>query len=278
MTEKQERPLILITNDDGLDSPGLAAAAHALEPLGELLIIAPRTQQTGVGRSGSQQGENDGHLFKREIHFGGQTWPAYAVNATPAMAVEHAFYQLAQRPIALAVSGINFGENVGSLVTSSGTVGAALEAADHGIPALAASLELNHNAYFEHDHSVDFTAAAHFVQLFAARLLQAALPPDVDMLKIEVPASATLETDWMVTHQDRIKYFAPLTGRLPDPFAGPNLFDYRPQKGQYLTEGSDAFALARGLVSVTPLSLNLTSRTDLAGLSRLLEPAGKLVA
>ena len=139
MTDTQ--PLILITNDDGIDSPGLAALAPALEPLGDLLIVAPNKQQTSMGRSRSQEEGRDGRLFTREITAGGKSWPAFAVNATPALAVDHALQQLADRPVSLVVSGINYGENVGSCVTVSGTIGAALEAADHGIPAIARSMQ-----------------------------------------------------------------------------------------------------------------------------------------
>lgn len=271
MIETEEgRPLILITNDDGIDSPGLEAVVAALDPLGDLLIVAPRTQQTSMGRSRSQEGGRDGRLFKREIEIDGKSWPAFAANTTPALAVEHAAQQLAERPIDLVVSGINFGENVGSCVTVSGTIGAALEAADLGIPAIAASLELDHTEYHEYDMTVDFSVAAYFVRLFAERMLGKRLPADVDLLKIDVPAAATEESAWMVTHQDRLAYYQPLLDQDGDPFGGPHQFEHRQQKGRYNEEGSDAFALARGIVSVTPLSLDLTSRTSLDDLSKLL--------
>ena len=268
MTET--KPLILITNDDGIDSPGLAALLPALAPLGDLLIVAPRTQQTSMGRSRSQQEGRNGRLYKREIIAGDKSWPAYAANATPALSVDHGLQQLADRPVSLVVSGINYGENIGSCVTVSGTVGAALEAADHGIPAIAASLEYDHEGPQEDHPPLDFSVAAHFVQLFARLVLDTALPPDVDLLKIEVPASASIDTPWVVTHQDRLAYYQPRVEPVEDAFAGDNNITHLQQKGRYAVEGSDAHALANGMVSVTPLSLNLTSRTDLAGLSQIL--------
>lgn len=268
---ESQPPLILITNDDGIDSPGLAAVVAALDPLGELLIVAPRTQQTSMGRSRSQQEGRDGRLFKRDVLFGGRSWPAFAANATPALAVDHGLLQLAERPVSLVVSGINYGENVGSSSTVSGTIGAALEAADHGVPAIAASLELDGTEYLDHDPAVDFSVAAHFVHMFAARMLNQAMPADVDLLKIEIPASATVETPWMVTHQDRMAYYTPRAKRRPDQFETPNPFAHTPQKGRYSEEGSDAFALAQGVVSVTPLSLDLTSRTNLSELAKALD-------
>jgi 5'-nucleotidase len=275
MTDR--KPLILITNDDGIDSPGLAALAPALEPLGDLLIIAPVKQQTSMGRSRSQEEDRDGRLFKRELTAGGKSWPAFAVNATPALAVDHGLQQLADRPVSLVVSGINYGENVGSCVTVSGTIGAALEAADHGIPAIAASLEHDHSGPHDDLPDIDFSAAAHFVHLFAARLLDMTMPEDVDLLKIDIPSSAGVGSPWMVTHQDRIAYYQPRVEPGRDAFAGDNIFIHWQQKGQYKEHSSDAYALTKGIVSVTPLSLNLTSRTSLVSLAELLgqEEAGE---
>jgi 5'-nucleotidase len=268
-----EAPLILVTNDDGIDSPGLAAVVAVLDSLGELLIVAPRVQQTSMGRSRSQKDGADGRLFARELRIGDRTWPAFAANATPALAVEHAVQELAQRRVDLVVSGINFGENVGSCVAVSGTIGAALEAADLGIPAIAASLEIDHIDYHEYDYSVDFTAAASFVRFFAERMLGKLLPDDVDLLKIDVPAAATPESPWQVTRQDRLAYYRPTARPRADLFDGPNQFDHFPQKGKYTAEDTDAYAMAQGIVSVTPMSLDMTSRVRLNELAQWLERA-----
>lgn len=262
-----ERPYILVTNDDGIDSPGLAAVAEALDSLGELLIVAPRVQQTSMGRARSQLGDRDGRLFARTIKIGRKNWPAYAANATPAMAVEHGIQELASRRVDLVVSGINYGENVGSRVTVSGTIGAALEAADNAIPAIAASLELMNTDYHEYHQEIDFTVAAHFVRLIAQLMLGKELPHDVDLLKIEVPVSATTETPWVVTRQDKFAYYQPVIQERADRFKGPGYFDHFPQKGKFSAEGTDAHAQAQGLVSVTPMSLDLTARVGLDDIS-----------
>jgi 5'-nucleotidase len=264
-------PLILLTNDDGIKSPGLAAAAEAVEPLGELLIIAPREQQTSMSRSRSQQYSADGRLQPATVTYQGQTWQGISANATPALAVEHAVQEIAKRPIALAVSGINYGENVGSCVTVSGTIGAALEAAERGIPALAVSLELPGTDYHSHSTEVDFSAAIFFTHLIAEKMLAAAFPADVDVLKLEVPALATKETEWVVTRQDRLSYYMPHMDERKDLFSGPATLHHTPSKGQFTRKDTDAYALAQGLVSVTPLSLDLTSRVKLDHLANLLE-------
>ena len=131
-----ERPLILVTNDDGLLSPGLHAAAEAVADLGELLLVAPATQQTAMSRA-FFGGPDAGMIERVDPHIGGCPVPGYAITGSPVMAVTHAVLELADRPIALCVSGVNYGENIGGTIGVSGTIGAALEADAHGIPAVA---------------------------------------------------------------------------------------------------------------------------------------------
>ena len=122
----QKSPLILFTNDDGIDSPGLWAAVKAFEGLGDRLVVAPKEQQSGVGRSlANRDGDNSGRLYPIEAPEG-ETWQAYTVDATPANTVLYGALEVADRCPALVVSGINYGENAGSGITISGTVGAAL--------------------------------------------------------------------------------------------------------------------------------------------------------
>ncbi len=199
------RPLILITNDDGIDSPGLRAAAQAMADLGDLLIVAPSKQQTGAGRSYLNTADKTVHPTKLLL---GQTYhPAYTANVSPAQAVNLAYLELAQRPINLCVSGINFGENVGSGVTISGTVGAALEAGCSGIPALAVSLETPHEFHMNHSDEIDFSVAAHFTRQFARLVLAGGLPPHVDLLKIDIPDDATPQTGWRMARVSRQRYY-----------------------------------------------------------------------
>ncbi len=233
--------------------------------------MAPRVQQTSMGRARSQNEARDGRIFTREITIGDRSWPAFAANATPALTVDHALQELAERPVDLVISGINFGENVGTCVTVSGTIGAALEAAEHGIPAIAASLELPSTDYHNYDQGVDFSASAYFVRFFAERMLGKTLPFDVDLLKIDVPERATAETGWVVTKQDKFAYYRPTMEERSDPFDGAATFNHIPQKGKYGREGTDAHALAEGLVSVTPMSLDMTSRSGLDELEKWLK-------
>ena len=262
------RPLILISNDDGIDSPGLAAAAAAVDALGDLLIVAPRVQQSGMGRSFPTF--NDGRLFEVPVRYDGRSWPGYGANASPAQAIDHAVIELADRRPALAIVGINYGENVGVGVTGSGTVGAALEAAAFGIPALAVSLQVDPSLHYSQDESVDFSAAAYFTRLFAERWLAADRPAGVDVLKIDVPASATPATPWRVTRLERGQYFRPLPPvreRLNDE----GRIGYMIDPQAIYDEESDAGVVQAGFVSVTPLTLDLTARVAPETLVRVLE-------
>jgi 5'-nucleotidase len=118
---------ILLTNDDGIESPGLWAAANALRPLGTVHVVAPREQHSGAGRS--MPVTSDGIIHERIIHINGYEWKAYAVGGSPAQTVEHAILEILSFKPQVIISGINFGENLGVGITASGTIGAALEGA-----------------------------------------------------------------------------------------------------------------------------------------------------
>ncbi len=267
------RPLVLITNDDGIRSPGLAALAAALDPIADLLICAPRTQQSGTGRSMPNYDHIDGMLFKDLIEFGDQKWDAIAVNATPALAVQHGILELAERHVDLVVSGINYGENLGIGVTISGTVGAALEGAARGIPSIAVSLEVPEGLHLSYDESVDWAAAMHFTRYFAERWLNTITSQDVDVLKIDIPMTATPDTQWHMTRCERLPYYIPQPPDREDMWTTAGRPGYARAPMRFSGEDTDAYALYNGFVSVTPLSLDLTSRTDRGELRSLIEQA-----
>lgn len=258
------RPLILITNDDGIESPGLWALAAAFAGRGELLIVAPREQQSGAGRS--MPASSSGRLLPvdavaRGLPPGSR---AYAADAMPAQAVQFAVFVLAERPLSLVLSGINYGENVGNGVTISGTVGAALEAASFGIPALAVSQQTAPALHDSHSPLVDFRAAALFARYFGEWLLDGELPGDGVALKLDLPRGATAQTPWRVTRVSRRRVYMPRAPRDHKPEAGARI-GYGYADDIHLAEpDSDTHALhTAGEVSVTPLSLDLTARIAL---------------
>jgi len=263
-------PQILLTNDDGIRSPGLWAAAQALSELGFVHVTAPRDQFSGAGRS--LPSTSDGIIQPQEMIVNGRPWTVYAVGGTPAQAVLHAVLEILPEPPDLLVSGINYGENVGTGVTVSGTVGAALEAASMGIPSLAISLETEPQHHLSYSEEVNFSVAAYFAAYFARLILANQFPPDVDVLKVDVPCDATPDTTWAVTRMSRQRYYEPSA---PDrrSWDAPGRVGYRQVCHPDLdSPDSDVYALCvKRTISVTPLSLDLTSRVDLDAFERLLQ-------
>src|SRR5512137_2566736 len=155
-----EKCQILLTNDDGIRSPGLWAAAETLSDLGYVTVAAPREQSSGMGRS--LPSTSDGIIRPEVLTVCGRDWTVYAVGGSPAQAVLHALLEIMPKRPDLVVSGINYGENVGTGVTISGTVGAAMEAAAMGLPALAMSLETDTSHHFTYSRQVDFAVSAYF--------------------------------------------------------------------------------------------------------------------
>jgi 5'-nucleotidase len=215
---------------------------------------------------------SDGHLHPQEVTVHGKTWTVHAIGGTPAQAVLHGILELTDRKPDLVVSGINYGLNVGPGVTISGTVGAALEGAASDIPALAISLDTDAEYHLSYSTDVDFSAAAHFTAYFAELLLNKELPEDVDVLKIEIPQDATPETLWRITRISPVNYYTPVP----------------PDRNQENEDGRIGYEVADNwhtappdsdiytvhvdkMVSVSPLSLDLTSRVELPHLEKQLK-------
>lgn len=258
-----QRVQILLTNDDGIRSPGLWAAAEALSRLGYVTVVAPREQWTGAGRS--MPITSDGVITEEQVTVGGKTWTVYAVGGTPAQAVQHAVLQVMPRRPDLLVAGINYGENVTVGVTMSGTVGAAMEGASFGMPSLAISLQTDSSYFHSHSEEIDFRVAAHFAAYFGGLLLRLPRIADIDLLKVDVPADATIATPWRLTRLSRTQYYHPVAPDRSVP-GGSQRVGYRVAvEHTGLEPDSDVHTLrVDGCVSVTPISLDTTSRVDLS--------------
>ena len=267
------RPLILLTNDDGIRSPGLWAAAEALSAVGYVTVAAPREQSTGTGRS--MPITSDGVIHEEQVTVGGKSWRVYAVGGTPAQAVQHGIFELMPRTPDLVVAGINYGENVTTGISISGTVGAAMEGAMFGVPALAVSQETDSSLFYSYSSEIDFGAAGYFTALLARVLLEGGVVEDLDVLNVNVPLGATPQTPWKVTRLSRQRYYVPIPPnriRLDTP--GRVGYEVRMPAG--LEDDSDVHALrVDRVVSVTPLSLDQTSRVNLEALAQRLEDFGR---
>ncbi len=263
------KPQILLTNDDGIRSPGLWAAAGALASIGFVTVAAPREQSSGMGRS--LPNSSSGIIRKEKLRVNGQEWTVHAVSGSPAQAVLHAVLEIMPQKPDLVVSGINYGENVGLGVTISGTVGAAMEGASLGFPALAVSLEADQRYHLSYSNEVDFSAASYFTAYFAKILLTQKMPADVHVLKVDVPSDATKKTKWQVTRVARQRYYEPVAPRRTS-WSRRGFVSYKEAatlEGE--DEDSDVFVLRKKrIVSVTPISLDMTSRVELEKLEKQL--------
>ncbi|MCH7662777.1 MAG: 5'/3'-nucleotidase SurE, partial [Chloroflexi bacterium] len=156
-------------------------------------------------------------------------------------------------------------------VTVSGTVGAAIEGATHGIPSMAVSLETHQRYHLSHSQEVDFSASAHFTAQFAKHCLKGGLPADVRILKLEIPENATPETPWEMTRLSTVRFYIALKPERDS-------WDERGRPGytfqedySVFAEDSDAYALLeKRVVAVTPLTLDMTSHVDLGALDKQL--------
>ena len=214
---------------------------------------------------------SSGIIHEEKLQVNGQEWIVYAVSGSPAQAVLHAVLEIMPQKPDVIVSGINYGENVGLGVTISGTVGAAMEGASLGFPALAVSLEADQRYHLSYSDEVDFSAAAYFTEYFARLLLNENMPEDVQVLKVDVPSDATTKTAWQVTRVARQRYYEPVRPERKS-WDAPGVVSY---KEAAILDGedkdSDVFALRKKrTVSVTPISLDMTSRIELANLEKRL--------
>jgi 5'-nucleotidase len=241
---------ILVTNDDGVRSEGLAALAAALEPLGEVIVVAPAKEASAVGHALTLH-----YPLRLE-----QLEPrVYAVDGTPTDCVNIAVAVVFKGLPDLVVSGINKGWNLGDDVTYSGTVSGALEGALLGVPSIAVSLKRSR------DH-MDFGDAARAAARVAERVLAEGLPPRT-FLNINVPRRVT--HGFKVTLQAKRTHVTAISERL-DPKHRPYYWIDEAQDEWEAHDRSDYQAVRDGYISVTPLQPDLTAHEALGLVERLL--------
>ncbi|MBI9104157.1 MAG: 5'/3'-nucleotidase SurE [Spirochaetales bacterium] len=258
---------ILLTNDDGIHSPGLWAAAQILSELGNLWIAAPDDQYTSAGRSHSLRAEGSIRPWTEKKG----NFTAFAVDGAPAQCIHHGLLEILPCQPDLVVSGINSGSNVSVDITRSGTVGAALEAANYGIPALAISLETNDPLDTKDLNEQDYRGAAYFCRLFAEILAEGSLGEDVQVLKVEVPGNAVHSTPWEISRLSKKSLYIVKTAERSN-LSNPGKLNWKIQPDFSLfKEGTDAHTVfIKEHIAVTPLSLDMTSRVDLTELEKKL--------
>lgn len=240
---------ILVTNDDGIQTEGIGRLSRALEELGEVVVVAPESEQSAVSRS---------ITFRTPLRVFERSEPvarSYAVTGTPADCVFLALHHLLDEPPDLLVSGINTGPNLGDDILYSGTVAGALEGALTGIPSIAISVGAYRGQRYD-------TAARWLVDFLSEQTLDL---PRKTSLNINVPCCDLSELKgWRFTHQGHTHYVQGVVRR-KDPF-GREYYWLGGEVPKGISDpGSDFEAVEQGYVSVTPLGMDLTNRQYLSG-------------
>lgn len=242
---------ILVTNDDGVHSEGIQALAAALEPLGEVVVVAPTQESSAIGHA---------LTLRRPLRLESLRPGVFAVDGTPTDCVNLAVAVLFKGELpAMVVSGINTGWNLGDDVTYSGTVAGALEAALLGIPAIAVSLQR------APDYVFDFDPAARAAATLAEHLLQHPLP-DRTFLNVNVPQGTP--KGFRVAVQGKRNHETKISERL-DPRGKPYYWIEEGLNEWARQERSDYHAVKDGYIAVTPLQPDLTAHAALNLIERL---------
>lgn len=243
--------IILVCNDDGIRSEGIQALARALDPLGDVFIVAPDREQSAAGHSLTL------HRPLRVEEVGPRQ---FAVDGTPTDCVNLAVSGiLASRP-GLVVSGINKGANLGDDLTYSGTVSAAMEGTLLGIPSVAVSLAGR--------TTFDFAPASEFAARLVAQVIERGLPRDT-LLNVNVPdRPRSAMTGFRITKQGKRRFGEALVEKI-DPRGKKYYWIGGDELGFVDEPGTDYAAIMDGAVSITPIHLDLTHYPSFPALEKL---------
>jgi len=252
MTDK--KPLILVTNDDGITAPGIRHLVKLMKEIGEVVIVAPDSPQSGMGHAITT--ENPLYVDPIELPKN-VTHKAYSCSGTPVDCVKIACQSILSRWPDICVSGINHGSNSAINVIYSGTMSAAVEAGTNGIPAVGFSL-------LDHSMEADFEPSSKFVKRIVRNILEEGLPKGV-VLNVNIPKLKENEIKGIkVCRQSKARWEETFIKR-----QSPRGRDYFWPTGRFINEengeasDTDEWALENGFISVVPVQHDLTAHSYL---------------
>ncbi|MFN8277597.1 MAG: 5'/3'-nucleotidase SurE [Chitinophagales bacterium] len=245
------KPLILVVNDDGITAPGIRALVEAVQPLGEVVVVAPDSPQSGMGHAITLN--KPLRLYETKIFEGIRS---FQCSGTPVDCVKIAVDKVLHRQPDLCVSGINHGSNSSINIIYSGTMSAAMEASLEGIPSVGFSL-------CDYRMDADFSAAKQYANQVATLLLQHQLPTST-LLNVNIPNLPLAEIKGMrICRQAMAKWEEEYMER-QDPLGR----SYYWLSGNFVNrdtgEDTDEWALAHGYVSLVPVQYDLTAHHGIA--------------
>jgi len=251
----KKKPLILVTNDDGITAPGIRALIAVMKELGDVVVVAPDSPQSATGHAITIN--NTLHINKIDIDPDVET--EYSCSGTPVDCVKFAVNEILHRKPDLCVSGINHGSNSSINVIYSGTMSAAVEAGIEGIPAIGFSL-------LDYNWDADFEPAKFFIKKITQQVLENGLPEGV-ILNVNLPKLAEKDIKGIkVCRQAKAMWQEKFDKR-----TNPMGKDYYWLTGKFVNmdngEDTDEWALANGYVSVVPVQFDLTAHHALQTLN-----------
>ena len=258
MATSQKDHLILVTNDDGIHSRGIHALAKALEPLGEVWIIAPDRERSAVGHSFTMNHPIRAKRIKPRV---------VITDGTPTDCVMFGVLGYLDKKPDMILSGINQGPNLGDDVTYSGTVAAALEGVMLGVPSVAFSLSTGKRPSNGEEEIQHFDSAARFARLLTERLFAGALPPKT-FLNVTVPNVPLEDVRGVAVTRLGKRIYQDRVIRRIDPQGKDYYWIGGEEPSWEREEGTDFQAIEENKISITPISFDLTNHQALADLQQ----------
>jgi 5'-nucleotidase len=240
---------ILISNDDGLDSPGIRALAKVMEPLGDVVVVAPHRERSTAGHS---------LTLHKPLRIMEQGNGVYSTSGTPADCIYLGIREILKTPPDLILSGINRGANLGTDVHYSGTVAAAREGALMDIPSYAFSMVDLHQIFVEQpSQELRFDVGAHIARLVVEQTQTLKFPPHT-LLNVNIPNTDLARIKGIRVTRQGFRYYQNEVTQRRDPRGNAYYWIGGPYLGFHETEDSDCLALNEGFVAVTPLTIDCT--------------------
>jgi 5'-nucleotidase len=243
---KTHRPYILVCNDDGIFAPGLQALIDVASELGDILVVAPDSPQSGMGHAVTI---NSTIRVNKVSHNGG--YLRYSCSGTPVDCIKMAINKLAARPIDLVISGINHGSNSSINVIYSGTMSAAVEGCIEGIPSIGFSL-------CDYSYDADFDPGKPYVKRIIELTLEDGLPEGV-CLNVNIPQIPGPEIRGVMTCRQAKAHWMEEMDERVDPRGGTYYWLTGVFQNQDAGEDTDEWALANNYVSVVPVRIDITA-------------------
>lgn len=240
------KPLILVTNDDGITAPGIKALVEVASKLGEVVVIAPDSPQSGMGHAITVN--NPIRIDKSEV-FG--KIKAFSCSGTPVDCVKVGIFHILKRKPDLVVSGINHGSNAATNVIYSGTMSAAVEGSMENIPSIGFSLD-------DFQHEADFKPTQHFAEIIMKKALASDFPRSV-CLNVNIPKLPLEELKGIKVCRQAAAFWEDRFDEREDPLGKKYYWLTGEFKDQEGADDTDMAALQKGYVSVVPVQFDMTA-------------------